>query len=369
MENKIAVEDSIAVKYRPRKLSDIVGNKTNIDVISGFFLKKKLVKTWLLSGDSGSGKCVIGSTLIPTEEGLKPIKDIVGDIDGFEEKTLKILTKDGIKETSHIFSKESNTIRIKTELGYELEGTPEHPVLVLTKNLKHIWKPLSDIKKEDVICIERKNNLFTNNRYKITFVYRYAEESKNITLPSGINKELARFMGYIIANGGFTASYEKGFSFTTNNEVIQEDFINLCKNLFNINTKFSNSDKADVCRVNSVTLIEYLKILGVKMVLSRDKEIPFSILQSPKEIIVQYLIGYFSCNSYIPETGDIGLCTASKIMCKQLHILLLQFGIIGKRITKKGFASNTVNKTVRNYYIFIKKSHFLRLFILFHFYQ
>ncbi len=53
------VVDSLAVKYRPRFLSDIVGNKSNIDVISGFFKQKKLVKTWLLSGDTGSGKTTL----------------------------------------------------------------------------------------------------------------------------------------------------------------------------------------------------------------------------------------------------------------------------------------------------------------------
>lgn len=62
----IKVEDSLAVKYRPKILDDIVGNKSNIDVISGFFKQRKLVKTWLLSGDSGSGKTTLARMIAMT---------------------------------------------------------------------------------------------------------------------------------------------------------------------------------------------------------------------------------------------------------------------------------------------------------------
>ena len=62
----IQVVDSFAVKYRPKILSDIIGNKSNIDVISGFFKNRKLVKTWLLSGDTGSGKTSVGRMIAMT---------------------------------------------------------------------------------------------------------------------------------------------------------------------------------------------------------------------------------------------------------------------------------------------------------------
>lgn len=54
--NPFSVRDSLAVIYRPRKLSDIVGNKKNVGIISGFLTKRQLVKTWLFAGASGCGK-------------------------------------------------------------------------------------------------------------------------------------------------------------------------------------------------------------------------------------------------------------------------------------------------------------------------
>jgi len=52
--------DSLAVKVRPKKLSDMVGNSKSISVVEGFFSQKKVVKTWLISGQTGSGKTTLG---------------------------------------------------------------------------------------------------------------------------------------------------------------------------------------------------------------------------------------------------------------------------------------------------------------------
>lgn len=54
--DKLVVADSLAVKYRPRKFDDLVGNQSTLKVIKGLFQNRKLPKTWLLSGVSGSGK-------------------------------------------------------------------------------------------------------------------------------------------------------------------------------------------------------------------------------------------------------------------------------------------------------------------------
>lgn len=48
--------DAIAVRYRPRLFSEIVGNEKNISIIRGYFSRKKLVKSWGLFGLGGSGK-------------------------------------------------------------------------------------------------------------------------------------------------------------------------------------------------------------------------------------------------------------------------------------------------------------------------
>lgn len=53
---ELSLVDAIAVKYRPRKFSDIIGNEKNIGIIQGYFSRRQLVKSWGLFGPSGSGK-------------------------------------------------------------------------------------------------------------------------------------------------------------------------------------------------------------------------------------------------------------------------------------------------------------------------
>lgn len=55
-ENTLQVEDALAVRYRPRVLTDIIGNSSTINSIKGLFKSRKLPKTWMLSGITGSGK-------------------------------------------------------------------------------------------------------------------------------------------------------------------------------------------------------------------------------------------------------------------------------------------------------------------------
>lgn len=52
----VSLVDAIAVKYRPRTFSDMVGNEKNMDIIRGYFARRKLVKSWGMFGPSGSGK-------------------------------------------------------------------------------------------------------------------------------------------------------------------------------------------------------------------------------------------------------------------------------------------------------------------------
>lgn len=56
MSKGIELVDSIAVKYRPRRFSEIIGNEKNVGVVQGYFKQRKLVKSWGLFGPSGAGK-------------------------------------------------------------------------------------------------------------------------------------------------------------------------------------------------------------------------------------------------------------------------------------------------------------------------
>ena len=60
----------LARKYRPKKLSELVGQPTVVQTLSNALTQKKLHHAYLFAGNYGCGKCVAPDTLVSTDVGL-----------------------------------------------------------------------------------------------------------------------------------------------------------------------------------------------------------------------------------------------------------------------------------------------------------
>jgi hypothetical protein len=85
---------------------------------------------------------------------------------------------------------------------------------------------------------------------------------------------------------------------------------------------------------SSTFLFKFLEGLGVKPCLSKDKEIPMSVLGSTKEVLAGFLKTFIDSESYVKE-GIISVSSASEKMLKQVQIALLSFGIVSRRSSFK----------------------------------
>lgn len=325
--------------------------------------QKEAVKDWLehkygqLIAPPRFGKCVTGNTLIPTELGLIHIKTLF-DKDKkeySEEKTFGIQTALNKGSVTSIHKRQvEKTIKIKTSYGYEVEGTPEHPILVLTEDLRFKWKNLEDITTKDYICINKRKGLFSKTNYLINYNDNntYIEKTyKNISIPKKMTGGLARYIGYITANGAL--SIQKGLiSFTTNNKEIQKDYIYLTKKLFNIDLQFNKGRTVEGTKFFSQRVCNFLKYLGVKLVKSAKKDIPVSILSSKEEIIIEFLNAYVSCDGFFHKSY-VQLCSASKKLIDTLHVILNNFGIVSKKTKRISWARNGSQIKQPYYYILV----------------
>jgi intein/homing endonuclease len=81
-----------------------------------------------------SGKCLVESTLINTDKGLLPIKDVkVGD---------QVVVKGKLHPVTEIHTTRAKKVGIlTTKMGYSIEGTPDHQIFTLDG-----WQPLKDAK-------------------------------------------------------------------------------------------------------------------------------------------------------------------------------------------------------------------------------
>ena len=73
-------------------------------------------------GRNGSGKCVVGDSLILTNKGFSYIKDYSNNILGFSDKKVNILTKKGFVDSDRFYENTvDKTIKVISNKGFELE--------------------------------------------------------------------------------------------------------------------------------------------------------------------------------------------------------------------------------------------------------
>jgi DNA polymerase III delta prime subunit len=125
-------------KYRPQRLEDVVGQDAIVERLQSYVDRDDL-SHMLFAGPAGVGKCTTAETPVLTSDGLSPIEDIVGDVDGFEsnESGTEILTYTSngefeYTEPSHAFAKKAeDLLEVRTRDGAKLTVTPEHKLLVV----------------------------------------------------------------------------------------------------------------------------------------------------------------------------------------------------------------------------------------------
>ena len=67
----------LANLYRPKKLDDLVGQDVPVRCISNAFKAKNMHQSYIFEGQYGSGKCIVGNSLVYTSNGMKPIQKFI----------------------------------------------------------------------------------------------------------------------------------------------------------------------------------------------------------------------------------------------------------------------------------------------------
>jgi len=306
-------------------------------------IRKGPIGTFLFLGPTGVGKCITPDTILFTSQGVLSVEKFIPKNLG-EDRTLplklELYTKDGPKFTSQIYNGGVKpTLRIKTALGYEIEGTLVHPILTINQSGNLVFKRLQELKRGDYVVIQRNQQYFGKDT-KIKFNFEkspHDTRSRSIKIPKTLTKELARLLGYLVGEG--CTIYRKTTKFSNKEKFIIEDVKNILKKTFGLKLIHYETDRAQDFWIHSVWFRQFLEKIGINYGKSDSKEIPEVILRAPKEFVAEYLKGYFEAEgSPVPSNHRVEISTASKKMAKQLHVLLLNFGIVSKlreRFNKK----------------------------------
>nr|MBA2737351.1 AAA family ATPase [Pyrinomonadaceae bacterium] len=289
----------------------------------------KIPKGVLMVGPPGTGKCITGDSLILTQKGLMEIKDVpkyfyvnadTDEVFGAYLPTVDPTTvKDSTNAASHWYNLgEQPTLKVTLKQGSTLEGTPEHPIVVMNRNGKLEFRRLDELQEGDSVAMKFGNRVFGNLRE--------------------VDAEKAYVMGLLTGDGNLSISNR--VALTSIDGEINESFRNYIYKHYGARQHIGLATDGITSVVSSWQIKKDLLDGGMSSLLSHDKFVPDTILQASKETVAEFLRGLFDSDGYFFRNA-FGYCTTSEKLANQVTAMLLNFGIVPKlRVKKEAGASN-----------------------------
>lgn len=268
----------------------------------------------LYTGD-GKGKCVSADSYILTASGLQRAGELAAAIQAtrvgqFTPASIEVASIPSVSLATAIYNGGvTNTLRLTTSFGYWLEGTPEHPVLSLTPE-GLVWRPLSELQVGDYVAIARGQAAFGTTRRPLDKAYL-----AGLLIGDGYIK--AQKSDWRIALSSADAACVQVWR----------------SYLHSLNAKpVTYAYRSLDYRVNGKELILHiLDDLWLSPDRAESKIIDPRWLRCDHQTVQMLLQGLFDSDGSAGHLrGDVEFCTTSDELAHQVHLLLLNFGIVGK---------------------------------------
>ena len=338
-------------KYHPH--GDVAVYDSMVKMAQDFSMRYPLIigqgNFGSIDGDSAAAMryCVTGDTLIPTDKGMIPIQNISVTKD--ENISTKIISLNGnINTASKWFdSDEHPTLSLKTNRGFRLQGSHNHPVLTWCENPvtgepSFEWKLLSKLEEGDVVVLDRTpDKLWPEKNLDLSsFIPTIEHKGTEIKqLPSHLTEDLAFILGLLISEGSIR---EKEIEFCNSDRELIKEFQARWSKVFPdcrlhvFERKPSSYGKKpfQTIEIHSQHVIRFLKCIGLEPLKSKYKVIPFSVLQSPKSVVAAFLRAYFEGDggiSFSSKMTELSAVSVSKKLLDERQIVMLRFGISSTR--------------------------------------
>jgi len=242
-----------------------------------------------------------------------------------------VLMKDLVPDGKYILAKydkgEKQTFTLKTEMGYELVCTKDHPVLTQRGFVK-----LEDL-DINVDTVVLKGSDFSKKLQSI----EYKESIVNCKI--NIDKDLALFLGIFMGDGAF-AGDSGTISIACDREcqdVVREVERLMLKLFGGSHSRISGDKKGcEEIRKSNKRFIDIFNQLGILRKngsgnYRRNIKVPDFIKQSPKPVVKEFLKGLFEADGFAGRNGNrIVFFSKYKYFIQDVQLLLLSFGITSR---------------------------------------
>ncbi len=295
---------------------------------------------------AGVIKCLTGDTYVTTGGGLLRIDEAIepeGPV-GFEESDgLTLNTPAGPTRISHVYRSPIASVRTaKLRTGLELTGTHEHPVLTLTSGFELHWKKLADLRAGDRVAVERRRELWPSRAPSLDeFSPDLVIERRDIRYPAEMTPELARLLGYLVAEGSVE---RERFRFTSVDPEVMADYCRCVDAVFGVDPTSQVRSRVhpttgvvtEFVELSWKGALQFLEYCGLPAGMSAEKNVPLSIRRSPRSLVLEFIGAYTEGDGHVGQ-NRLDYTTASPRLAQEIQLLALNLGAVGRRSTVNGY--------------------------------
>jgi intein/homing endonuclease len=288
----------------------------------------------------GLSYCQSPDTLLFTSHGLETLEELTPIEEGQGSSDRKVVSHLGIRDvvrTHNVGSKKAAWA--KTRLGLELTGAHTHPVYVLQPDLTTAFKTMEELKPGDRVAVKAGANLWPKDVPKIDFqTTNTGNRFEDVTFPRELTPELARLLGYIVAEGSCTESRRIGFG--NSDQEVNTDFADCVESVFGYRPKFWPNLSMATCtkpfyqtEISRQQATEFLYSLGIGGY-AEEKTVPKIIRCAPKHLVAEFLKAYFEGDGGPEDVEDkqsVTACSKSGRLLQEIQLLMLNMGIVTSR--------------------------------------
>ena len=280
---------------------------------------------------SGSiSKCVVGDTIIPTTAGMIPIEkfNTLDEEDTYDELEIGVASTGGVAQTDQFYYGGLREVwKVYLSDGRVLGCTDTHRIKAVYGD-KVDWVYAHELNPGDYVPVPLGYNVFSTRDAELHFDQgRLYHNQTKILVPETMNPDLAWFVGAYIADGSYSGNT---LVLTSNNSDVLLKCDRIVKEQFGLSGKFDLDNRVHyttMYKVTSKSLHEFMMHIGCTGT-AGDKEIPWSILESSRESVIQFVNGLF-LEGCVPATQPkIGIVSKSHKLLTRLQLVLNNFGIL-----------------------------------------
>lgn len=281
--------------------------------------------------DAGISKCVDGSTLVPTNYGLRRMDSLSLEShtvhDSFKEPllNLKVLCPDGKlrKVTNHYFGGTKPCRKIRFNNGYELTASLVHKVMT-----PFGWRCYGDLQVGDSVLFSSSVTEYEGvDGQSLPEAPITGHYSKDIVIPTQVTEDFALFVGMWLADGSLVES-NGAINFTNSTDFVIDRYVELVVDLFSVRPRVQFDKRSDK-NLRTVTFASkrccgWLKSLcGHK---AGGKKVPDQIITGSKNELLALLRG-LSLDGCNLNNATCVYDGKSKILAQQVFEICFVLGL------------------------------------------